>query len=325
MEVQMTNQHKRVARLAAFMILASIQFVSAVTHAQPVNGIPPMIQEDTGLILHDSFDNVLPFIRQNGVGEINLPAPLIGSPRFLRYYEPGEYINGAPNPSYINFGVEQQQGGYLSINYSGSDNGGATQDQVVYPVVPGLSPDEWTIDFWYRPHYDQNDASAIFYLLTSKDRHDSPYNINSEQDSSGKADFALAWAGWGGRKYFAVSINGVRADTPYEDQPNRVRFAAEQWMRMTVIWRNDGIPGLGDKTLALLINNKVVASTSQKVQTLLPFRKYLVVGASPACPFTSGAITCYSGASGDIDDIKVYNYAKSDFCEGVRRQLPCPV
>jgi hypothetical protein len=89
-----------------------------------------------------------------------------------------------------------------------------------------------------------------------------------------------------------------------------VQFAAEQWMRMAVVWKNDGIPGLGGKTLALLINNKVVASSTQKVQSLLPLRQYFVVGAYTACPFVSGAMVCYSGASGDIDDLAVWNYAK---------------
>ncbi len=317
----MTSQHNRVAYLAACTMFFSLFSVPPVIHAQPNIEQSALTLEDTGLVLHDTYENVSPFIRQNGNGEVNLPTPLVGSSGILRYYQPGEFCCGAPNPSFINFGTESEHNGYLAINYSGSDNGAATQDQVVYPVGSQLSPNEWTIDFWYKPHYNQNDASAVFYLLTSKDRHNSPDNVSNEQDQSGKAEFSLVWAGWGGRKFFSVYMSGVQVNTPVEYQTDRVRFDAEQWMHMTVIWKNTGIPGLTGKTLALMINGKVVASTPQKLQLLLPFRKYLVLGASSYCPFIGGALTCYSGASGDIDDLKIYNYAKTDFCESSLPEL----
>ena len=292
--------------------------------------------EDNGLILRDTFDNVSPFKRENGYHEIPI-FPLIGPAGLLRYYEPGEWCCGATTPSHINFSpVDQDHGRYLSINYSGSDNGSVTQDQVIYPIGAQMRPQEGTIAFWYRPHYSQNDASATDHIIAFKDRNDLPYNVNGEAQNVRVGQLSVAWAGWGGRKFFCAHLQelgstgatnySLEACTPNEYQPDRVYFAAGQWMHMAIVWRSDGIAALGGKTLALLINGKVVASLAQKFSPSHPFRKYLVVGGGGGgCPFlVNTPIDCYAGASGDIDELSVYNYAKTDFadlCEGILPEL----
>ena len=281
-----------------------------------------------GPILYDTFDAVTPFAREAGVHNINV-YPQIGPAGMLRYYEPGYWgLNGSTNASHINFsGSDPIRGRYLSINYSGSDNGGASQDQVMYPIGSQMKPEEGTIAFLYRPHYDQSDASAQLAIISAKDRNDLPYDVYREDNPTEGLEFLVGWTGWEGRKNFFVVFQQVKGGntefrivfgTPPEYSPDRIVFPAEQWMQMMIVWKKDGIAALGGKTMALLINGKVVASTSERLSPSVPFRKYFMLSGGAGCPFVQGSpLGCYSGPSGDLDEVRVYDYSTLDaVCDG---------
>jgi hypothetical protein len=66
----------------------------------------------------------------------------------------------------------------------------------------------------------------------------------------------------------------------------------------------------------LFIDGVEVASTTQTYPTTYPFGEYLALGSSTGQSFDPSLPgNNYSGASGDIDNLKIWDYAKTDFSD----------
>ncbi|MBC2695319.1 MAG: hypothetical protein HF982_08615 [Desulfobacteraceae bacterium] len=285
-------------------------------------------QAETGnLIIHDTFNDLSPFTRESGYHEITV-VPHIGPNGTLRYWHPGQWISGASNASHIAFSLTGGKFyGDLSINYNGSYNGSSTHDVIAYPLGPLMSPEEGAIEFWYKPHFNQNDTSGLIYLvLGTKKCIDSPNNVFGEIEYPQSCSIGLSWSGWWGRKYWTASIAeydinnnstfSVRADTPNEFSSGWITFNKDEWLHFGMAWKHDGIDSYGNKTLLLFMNGEEVASSAATFSPQYSFNKYLVLGGSMGCNFLENSpIKCYCGASGDIDNFKVWDYAKTDFSD----------
>jgi hypothetical protein len=272
------------------------------------------------LILHDTFNNLTPFVREEGYHEIPV-TPYIGPAGVLRYWHPGEHT-GAPAPSYIAFDPSDGKfGGGLAINYTGDPGGGCTMDVVAYPIGELMNPNEGAIELWYKPHFNQDDGSADIYVIGGfKDRIDEPDNVNRCAEADTRSSFLvgpLSWTGW--RPYWYVDIKEFDgADTMIFNvrSSTMAYFNADEWMHFGIVWKHDGIDAIDGKTLILFINGEEAASSSVTFNPQFPFQKYLIVGGSRGCSFICNtALKCYSGASGDIDNLKVWSYAKTDFSD----------
>jgi hypothetical protein len=197
-----------------------------------------------------------------------------------------------------------------------------------------MSPEEGTIEFWYKPHFNQNDSSAILFLFGLKDRIDDPLNVYGEADSRNFFNFEAGWGGWSGRKFWYflfrerdsanAVISSLRIQTPNENEPDRIYFNAEEWLHFGFVWKHDGIAEMGGKTMVLFIDGVEVASDIEKFYPQHPFPRYFIIGGIPGCAFTPNSpMKCYSGASGDIDNLKVWSYAKTDFSDRFD-EIPAP-
>jgi hypothetical protein len=302
---------KNAAHVAIILVLILYILIQLPANAQSSN---------EELILHDTFNNLTPFIREDGYHEIPV-IPDIGPVGVLRYWHPGEYT-GAPAPSHIAFDPSGGKfGGGLLINYTGDPGGGCTMDVIAYPIGELLDPNEGAIELWYKPHFNQDDGSADIYVIGGfKDRIDEPYNVNRCAEADTRSSFLLgplAWTGW--RPYWYVDIN------QFDENDTRTfhlrvstlpNFNADEWLHFGIVWKSDGIDAMGGKTLILFINGEEAASSSVQFNPQFPFQKYLIVGGSRGCSFNCNtALKCYSGASGDIDNLKVWSYAKTDFSD----------
>lgn len=281
------------------------------------------------LILWDSFNDNQPFTRDPGYHQFTY-TPEVGSAATVRYWEPGTW-GGAPGPSHVSF---TPTGGYfgggVAYNYSGSGNGYTTMDEIAYSVGDKLEAKGGAIEFWYKPFYDSNDGSAVMYLFDMKPRIDNPNGVYQESLGNGVANLALAYAGWGGRKQFLAVITdaggpNVQIDTPGEGTADRFTFAANEWMHLAVVWDGDGIESYGGKTLALFVNGVEIASTTQTFSTTVDFDQYLSLGSQAGCVFLPNSpAKCYSGASGSFDNVKIWNYAKTDFSDRFVEGIAAP-
>ncbi len=276
---------------------------------------------DAELVLWDSFNANQPFLRGNSYTEFSY-APDIGDDAVVRYWEPGQVGNGATVPSRLTFAPGGGYfGGGAAFNYSGSFNGNSTMDEIAYSVGDELDASGGTIEFWYKPLYDNTDGSAIMYIFTSKPRIDSPNNVWSEAGPDGEAGIRLAYAGWSGRKFFNVEISDtgfppLSIQTPGESSADRLIFRANEWMHVAVSWDGDGMDQYGGKTLALFVDGVEVASSVQKFTAPAGFDEYLILGGSPGSGFVQNSPRkAYSGASGSFDNLKVWDYAKTDFSD----------
>jgi probable HAF family extracellular repeat protein len=308
------------------------------------NSVARGIAERAHLILYHTFNSLAPFFKRIGYGEVAVK-PEIGPEGVIRYWWPGEYSHGATvaghlevtpngkrNPDDDEGEVHNEDGHFevkangrlsraVDFPYSGSLNGSCTQDTVAYPVGPLMDPGDGAIDFWYKPHYNSNDPSAVMWLLDGfKSRIDLPYDVYSERAWSNETLLWITWQGWSGRKYFTAVLGEqahpdawnylIELRTPGEFDTNGIRFKAEQWMHIALFWKSDGMSFYNNKTMALFINGREVASTTQRFAPKYPFQKYLNLGAQQACPFQlSGPQVCYSGASGVIDDFRIWSSA----------------
>jgi len=278
-----------------------------------------------GLILQDTFNDLTPFVRENGYHEITL-TPCFGPPGALRYWHPGSYINGATVASHIGITTEGKVNNGVSFNYSGSFNGGCTQDVIAYPVGDLMNPEEGAIEFWYKPHFNQNDGSAIIYVIGgNKKRIDDPDNVYQELEAADRCSLMLNYGGWHGRHRWTASLGErntsdtgynffIYARTPDQYNPGRIYFDTEKWLHFGITWKHDGMDTYDNKTLVLFINGQEVASTTAPFSPQHPFNDYLVIGGMAGIHwFPTGSMKAYSGASGDIDNLKIWDCAKTDF------------
>lgn len=280
-----------------------------------------------GLVLYDSFDDETAFARAEAYDHLVI-SPDFGPDGIVRYFEPGYWGSGATTASYLNFIPNGRFGPGVGFNYSGSDNGWASHDAIHYPLGDLMTPREGTIEFWYKPHFDENDPSAVMQVISGfKSRLDLPLTTYYERSRSHVTHLYWAYHGWSGRHYWTFGIveygdsdQDVRyhilARTPPETSPDRFRFAAETWMHVGLTWKADGIPGEDGKTLIMFIDGVEVASSTQTYTPRETFDPHLAIGSSlgqsfvPSLPGNN-----YSGASGDIDELRIWDYAKTDFSD----------
>ncbi len=279
-----------------------------------------------GLILWDSFNDETAFARDDGYNFFSV-APDVGTEGVLRYWEPGYWGSGATTASYINFSPAGRFGNGVTFNYSGNSNGWCSQDAINYPIGGQMSPAEGTIEFWYKPHFDHTDTSAVIQVLSGyKSNLDYPLQTYYERQRHSQSYLWFAYHGWSGRHYWTFSVNerdasgnvthDTFARTPPESDPNRFTFNAEQWMHVGLVWKSNGVEDYGNKTVMLFIDGVEVASTTQTYPTTYPFGEYLVLGSSTGQSFDPSLPgNNYSGASGDIDNLKIWDYAKTDFSD----------
>jgi hypothetical protein len=307
---------ERLFHSAIFVLALTLAAMPGTTAAYP-----------QGLILYDGFDDEAPFARTETVAQLDI-TPDFGPDGVLRYFEPGYWGSGATTASYLNFIPDGRFGVGAGFNYSGSSNGWASHDGLHYPVGSLMTPEEGTIEFWYRPHFDENDTSAVMQVISGfKSRLDLPLTTYYERSRSNVAQLYWAYHGWSGRHYWTFGIveygataqdvnYHVMARTPPESSPERFRFEAEEWMHVGLSWKSDGIPGHAGKTLVMFINGVEVASSVETYTPREAFDPHLAVGSSlgqsfvPSLPGNN-----YSGASGDIDELRIWDFAKTDFSD----------
>lgn len=274
-----------------------------------------------GLILWDSFNDNQPFVRGDRYTQFSY-TPDFGDDAIVRYWEPAQLGSGATVPSRLTFAPEGGYfGGGAAFNYSGSDNGNCTMDEIAYSIGDKLSAEGGTIEFWYKPLYNSNNESAIIYPLGMKPRIDSPNNVYNEASPNGQAAIGMGYYGWNGRKFFLAGVSDTGAAPLYVQTPNeyaadRFTFEANEWMHMAVVWDGDGIESYDDKTMVLFIDGVEVASSTQEFSAPLGFDQHLILGSSPGSGLVPNSPKkAYSGASGSFDNLKVWDYAKTDFSD----------
>lgn len=290
------------------------------------------IVTSTDLLLHDSFDLAIPYSLSNGNGIIvDLPTPEKGPAGFIRNWRPGAYGYGATNASFMNITANGLLGSAVELNYSGSANGTSSQDELVYEIGELMNPEEGTVSFFFKPHFDNNDTSAVMAIVDMKNRMDSADNVSQEyveSDTYNKKSLLIKYSGWSSRKYINYSV--ARFDeignvltksydkTPGEYEPDRLLFNAEEWVHIALVYDSDSSSLPGSNTTALFFNGEIVASSSDALSADGEFYKYLILGSKDQVS-DLGIEKNYSGASGDFDEVKVFNIAKTNFSDEVAK------
>ncbi len=206
------------------------------------------------------------------------------------------------------------------------DNGWGTSGANFFATsIPemGLTQHRGTIEFWFTFKYDSSTFSTafFFYNAMSLDGHFAGGGIDQNRNSN--VVIQGAWSGWdygsfGKRFLFIISDASGSEPSRYIISPDYSAgpggiygFTDGTTYHFAFVWDDAGIGSTAD-TMRIYVNGGIAASGSDSLPTTKPLDPYLYVGTTP----NSGSLsTTYNAVEGVTDNLKIWNYAKTDFSD----------
>lgn len=177
-----------------------------------------------------------------------------------------------------------------------------------------LTPEQGAIEFWFTFKYDAStEDHAYFFQNATQLTSNLPYPYNSD------VAILASWSGWSSNEktfdfvMFDASGNPAVLKTPsFSAAPGgSLEFVDGTTSHMAFVWDSNGIDSTSD-TMRIYVDGEKVASGNPVLPTG-SFDPYLYVGTVPN-PF-SGRTGFYDSVVGVTDNLKIWNYGKSDFSD----------
>jgi hypothetical protein len=181
----------------------------------------------------------------------------------------------------------------------------------------GLTTERGCIEFWFIFKYDCNTNNHAFFLTTC----DSLTGHFTTCPKSSNIGMTLGWNGWDygsfGKSYFLNFVNSYSyEETSYTEKNSAapggdLEFIKGQLVHFGFSWDKDGIDGTSETMQIYVDGIKVSAKTAELRQTE-SLQNYLYIGTRPSWnPWDH----YYNAVKGVIDNLKIWNYAKTDYSD----------
>ena len=183
-----------------------------------------------------------------------------------------------------------------------------------------LTSEQGTIEYWFTFKYDSSteDHAYFFHNATTLAGHFPGNSIDQNRNTN--VALAAGWSGWSsnGKRFFLYmddasdSRPAVSITTPsFSAAPGgSLGFVNGTTYHFAFAWDNNGIDSSSD-TMRIYVDGVNVASGSAALPAGV-FDPYLYVGTAP----NSGSLsTFYDAVKGVSDNLKIWNYAKTDFSD----------
>jgi Ca2+-binding RTX toxin-like protein len=179
-----------------------------------------------------------------------------------------------------------------------------------------ITPEQGAIEFWFTFKYDAStEDHAYFFQNATQLTGDFTDSINSN------VWIAATWSGWSSNeKNFSFLMDNVSDSQPgafiktpsFSAAPGgSLEFVDGTTYHMAYVWDSNGIDSTSD-TMRIYVDGEKVASGNQALPTG-SFDPYLYLGAVPN-PFPDRT-GFYDSVVGVTDNLKIWNYGKSDFSD----------
>jgi len=183
-----------------------------------------------------------------------------------------------------------------------------------------LTSQQGTIEYWFTFKYDSSthDHAYFFHNATTLTGHFPGNSIDQNRNTN--VALAAGWSGWSsnGKRFFlsmddaSDSQPAVSITTPrFSAAPGgSLGFVDGTTYHFAFAWDSSGIDSSSD-TMRIYVDGVNVASGSAALPAGV-FDPYLYVGTAP----NSGSLsTFYDAVKGVSDNLKIWNYAKTDYSD----------
>lgn len=179
-----------------------------------------------------------------------------------------------------------------------------------------LTPQQGTIEFWFTFKYDSSTEDHAYFFING-----SELTGNFDDINLNTFEIMAGWSGWSGNgKYLWFNMDNKADDQPGISvrTPDFSAAPGGKWgfedgttYHFAYVWDSAGIDATSD-TMRMYIDGEVAASGTQA----LPkgsFDPYMYLGTLPN-PY-SDRTGFYDSVVGVTDNMKIWNYAKTDFAD----------
>lgn len=217
---------------------------------------------------------------------------------------PGKFGNGL----YVNQDIEEGWDGNDGANFFAAN----IQEM-------GLTPEQGAIEFWFTFKYGSDTFNHAYFFDSANQL--TGHFPNSNMDTN--VSMIGGWNGWDygsyGKRFF-FSIDNVSDAQPattiltpdYSAAPGgSLDFVDGTTYHFAFVWDDNGIDTTSD-TMRMYVDGNVVASGTQTWSTAGGFDPYLYLGGASNY---NGWSSFYNAVKGVTDNLKIWNYAKTDFSD----------
>ncbi|MCK5644941.1 MAG: hypothetical protein KAJ19_29345, partial [Gammaproteobacteria bacterium] len=172
----------------------------------------------------------------------------------------------------------------------------STDNRINFQNFTSSSVNDWqefTMEFWFKTDYDVEDGVALdgnVYTL---------YNWRINDENRNLSQITNDYRGW---QYFIEVSNTV-----YRYTNTTISFTSEEAHHFAVVVNNSGIDG-GDDKVRMYLDNDLTYNLTTTHPSLSGTQDLLLL-----VHLTAGGYT--TPFNGLMDNIKIYNYAKTDFSD----------
>ncbi len=179
-----------------------------------------------------------------------------------------------------------------------------------------LTPQQGTIEFWFTFKYDSSTEDHAYFFCSG-----SEFTGDFDDFELNAFPLTAGWSGWSGNgKTFFFSMDSKADDQPgiLLQTPNFSAAPGGKWdfqdgttYHFAFAWDSAGIDATSD-TMRMYIDGEVAASGTQALPKGI-FDPYMYFGTLPN-PY-SDRTGFYDSVVGVTDNMKIWNYAKTDFSD----------
>lgn len=179
-----------------------------------------------------------------------------------------------------------------------------------------LTPEQGAIEFWFTFKYDASTEDHAYFFINASE-------FTGDFDDINLNTFLIqaSWSGWSSNgKTFQFSMDSNADDLPpvYIQTPDFSAAPGGKWgfedgttYHFAFVWDSEGIDSTTD-TMRMYIDGEKAASGNLELPTG-NFDPYLYLGTRPN-PY-SDRTGFYDSVVGVTDNMKIWNYGKSDFSD----------
>jgi len=189
----------------------------------------------------------------------------------------------------------------------------------VYLPMDNITSQQGTVEFWVKPYWSSNipDAATVRTFFSSAQYVPQKWYRGFYTNMAG---VGLSWND-GNREFTAQLLQRDSAGTDavwsiaLTIGTNLISVSSNQWTHFAVVWDRAGVAGSGD-TLRLYQDGELKGAITDAIPADVALAPYLSFGAQGQHNFgiTTGE-NGYSSSYGVLDNLKVYNVAKTDFSD----------
>ena len=191
----------------------------------------------------------------------------------------------------------------------------------------GLTPNRGTIELWFTFKYDSSTFSTAYFFLNAASLTGHFPGTSYGQNLFANTVISAGWNGWdyggGVGKRFFFGLDDVTdsqsgavtflATPSFSAGPGGIYdFTVDTTRHFAFVWDAGGIASSTD-TMRIYVDGQQAAAMTVSLPIAKPFDPYLYIGTIPnSGPQTA---TFYDALKGVTDNMKIWNYAKTDFSD----------